>query len=245
MDSTRRMGIVAGLLFIVATLASLAAAALVPPRSGADYLSKVATRSDQMAVAALLYFVAAACSAGIAVALYPLVRRVNIGVAMGSVVFRTIEAVLYIVGVVSYLSILSLSLSLSQRRAAEPVADLAALRAMGDSLLAGHDRAAVAAVLAFCLGAGMYYLAFYRARLVPRWLSGWGLAGSALMAVGAVLALFHDTAVTDYVPFALPIGVQEIVFAVWLIVRGCNPSPLQFGTTSADPGNADQAVTVP
>ncbi len=241
MDPVRRIGITAGLLFLLATPASLAAAALVPPRTGTDYLSDVATRSNDMAIAALLYFVAAACSAGIAVALYPLVRRVSIGLAMGSVVFRTIEAVFYIVGVVSYLSILSLSQSL----AAEPVTDRGAHRAISDSLVAGHDRAAVVAVLAFFLGAGMYYLAFYRARLVPRWLSGWGLAGSALMAIGAVLALFHDAAVTEYVPFALPIGLQEIVFAVWLIVRGCNPSALLLGTPAVRTGNADTAAQVP
>lgn len=241
MDPVRRIGITAGLLFLLATPASLAAAALVPPRTGTDYLSDVATRSNDMAIAALLYFVAAACSAGIAVALYPLVRRVSIGLAMGSVVFRTIEAVFYIVGVVSYLSILSLSQSL----AAEQVTDRGVHRAISDSLVAGHDRAAVVAVLAFCLGAGMYYLAFYRARLVPRWLSGWGLAGSALMAIGAVLALFHDAAVTEYVPFALPIGLQEIVFAVWLIVRGCNPSALLLGTPAVGTGNADTAAQVP
>jgi hypothetical protein len=175
-----------------------------------------------MATASLLAVVAALCSVGIAVALYSVVRLESPGLAMGSVVFRTIEGVFYIVGTVSYLSILTLA----RTSGAGPVEDSTVNQAIGDTLVAGHDRAAVLAVLAFCLGAGLYYLVFYQARLVPRWLSGWGLGGVVLMAVGALLALFHDTEVTGYVLLALPIGIQELVFALWLIVRGCKPAPL-------------------
>lgn len=228
MGSTRRNEIAAGLLFVVATPASLAGAALTPGLTQSGYLGGVAGHQTQMATASLLYLVAAVCSVGIAVALYPILRDDSVGLAMGSVVFRTIEGVFYVVGVVSYLSILTLARSLRDGPATEGTA----YQAIGDSLVAGHDRAAVVAVLAFCLGGGLYYLAFYQARLVPRWLSGWGLAGVALMAAGALLALFHDTDVTSYVPLALPIGVQEIVFALWLIVKGCNAQKRELADVS-------------
>jgi Domain of unknown function (DUF4386) len=233
LGSTRSNEITAGVLFIVATAASLTSAALMPDLTRAGYLNGVLDHQARLATASLLAFVAAVCSTGIAVALYPVLRRSSIGLALGSVVFRTVEGVFYIVGAVSYLSILTLARS--QR--ADPAPDGAAHQAIADSLVAGHDRAAVVAVLSFCLGAGMYYLAFYRAQLVPRWLSGWGLAGVALMGVGAVLALFHDTEVTGYVPLALPIAVQEIVFALWLLVKGCTPQPLP-------PDSADAARTL-
>jgi len=54
------------------------------------------------------------------------------------------------------------------------------LRASGALLLTLRDQASLAGVLAFYLGASMYYYVFYRPRLIPRWLSGWGLAGTAL-----------------------------------------------------------------
>ncbi len=239
MGSARRNEVAAGLLFVVATPASLAGAALMPGLAGSGYLSAVADHQTRLATASLLYLVAAVSSVGIAVALYPIVRVGSMGLALGSVVFRTIEGVFYIVGVVSYLSILTLARTVR----ADPATDGTLYQAIGDSLVAGHDRAAVAAVLAFCLGGGLYYLVFYQARLVPRWLSGWGLAGVALMAAGAVLALFHDTDVTGYIPLAMPIGVQEIVFALWLIVKGCNPQPL----TSQPAGRAvpDRQETAP
>jgi hypothetical protein len=99
----------------------VAAAALVPTLTGANYLSGVASHHNRMATAVLLYLIAAVGSVGIAVTLYPLARKANIVLAMGSVVFRTIEAVFYMVGAVSYLSILSLS----QKLAAEPTRDRA------------------------------------------------------------------------------------------------------------------------
>ena len=69
-----------------------------------------------------------------------------------------------------------------------------------------------------------YYCAFFQSRLIPRWLSGWGIAAIVLMTTAAVLALFNNDAVTSYVPLALPIFLQEMVLAVWLIAKGYSPS---------------------
>ena len=94
MNSWRGTSIATGSLFILATIAALAAAALDPSLTGLDDLTAVTDRPDQLAVAALLYLIAAASSVGIAIALYPLLRQINVALALGSVVFRTIEAVL-------------------------------------------------------------------------------------------------------------------------------------------------------
>ena len=71
----------------------------------------------------------------------------------------------------------------------------------------------------------MYYYVFYRSRIVPRWLSGWGLVGAALMLVSTVYSGFTQdfglTTVTTVLN--IPIGLQEMVLAVWLIAKGFNP----------------------
>jgi hypothetical protein len=215
-------------LFILATAAALSAAALAPALTGSDYLSRVAGHPHRLAAAALLYLIAAGGSVGIAVALYPVLRTFDAALAMGSVVFRTIEAVFYTAGVVGLLSVLSLG----RKFASASAADRAAYQMMGDSLVAGREHTAVAGVFAFTLGAFMYYVVFYRSRLVPRWLSGWGCVGTVLMLTACLFALFTDSPVTGYVVLAAPIGVQEIVFAVWLLVKGFNPSALS--ETSSD-----------
>ena len=76
-----------------------------------------------------------------------------------------------------------------------------------------------------CTGATLYYLIFYRSQLIPRWLSVWGLVGTVLCLTAGLLVLFQSIAVlsSTQVVLSLPIGVQEMVLAVWLIVKGFSP----------------------
>ncbi len=232
-DATmRKASLAAGTLFVLATGATLSAAVLLPALTGADYLTRMADHPDRTAGAALLYLVAAAGSVGIAVVLYPVLKGFDATLAAGSVVFRTIEAVFYSAGVVSLLSVLSLAQDLG----GVPDADRAAYRTMADSLLAAREHAAVVGVFAFTVGAFMYYVVFYRARLVPRWLSGWGMAGAASMMIAAVLAVYSDTPVTGYVLLAAPIGLQEMALALWLLLKGFRTS---HTLPSTSPGPAD------
>jgi len=221
-NSTRRISIATGALFIVATIAVLAASALEPAITGTDYLTRVANHHNRLAAAAFLYLIAAVTSVGIAIALYPLLTKINAALAIGSVVFRTIEAVFYTAAVVSLLSILTLG----QQLATAPADNRAPIHAIADSLRSVRDHSTLAGVFAFCLGALMYYTLFYRSRLVPRWLSGWGVAGVLLMLTASLLALFSNSPVTGYTLLILPLAVQEIVLAIWLLVKGFNPSPL-------------------
>ena len=225
MNSSRKNAVITGVLFLAALVAAPAAAALVPVLSGTDYLTRVAaaTNASQVAGAALLYLVAAFTSVGIAISLYPVLKKWNAGAALGSVVFRTIEAVMYIAAVVSLLSLGTLSQQIASTGNAG-AADLALYRAIGDTLRSMREHASVMAVFAVCIGAFMYYYLFFQSRLIPRWLSGWGIAAIVLMLAACVLALFSDSPVTGYVLLALPLGVQEMVLALWLIVKGFNPS---------------------
>jgi len=220
-DPTRKTAFVTGVLFIIATVAALLAAALTPVLTRADYLTRFSTHTNQVAAGAFFYLIAALTSVGIAVSLYPVLKKTNAGLALGSVVFRTLEAAMYIVAVVSLLSVLTLA----KRYTTAGVADRTSLQALGDSLVSARDHASLLGVFAFCLGAFIYYCLFYRSRLIPRWLSGWGMAAIILMLAACVSALFRDGPVTGYVLLALPIGVQEMVLAVWLIAKGFSSSP--------------------
>jgi hypothetical protein len=140
-----------------------------------------------------------------------------------------IEAVFYVAAVVSLLSILHLG---QQHLAAAPADNPAAIHEIADSLLSMRDHSTLAGVFAFCVGALMYYALFYRSRLVPRWLSVWGLAGALLMMSACLLALFSNNPVTGYTFLILPIAVQEMVLALWLLAKGFNPSPQTSGAST-------------
>ncbi len=216
----------AGVLFIVATVASVVGSALVTPLlDEQDYLTAVSLHANRVAAGALLGLIAAAASVGIAITLYPVLRRWGGGLALGSVVFRSIEGVMYMIGVACWLALLAVG----QRFAPQGAADATSLRAVGDSLIDVHQQVALIGVFAFCVGAFLYYYLFYQSRLVPRWLSGWGIGAIALMFLACVLALFGQNEITSYVALALPIGVQELVLAVWLIARGFSAPDLGSG----------------
>lgn len=242
MDSNRRQALIAGVLFITATAASILGSTLSQSVvNHSDYLTRLSAHPNMVTEGALLGFVAAAASAGIAISLYPLLKNWNVGLALGSVVFRTIEAVMYIAGVVSLLSLSTLSRQFTKAGSA----DRASFQAIGDSLLHVRDQATLVGVLAFCLGALMYYYLFYQSRLIPRWLSGWGIAAIILMMVACFLAWFGRQPVTNFAILAVPIGVQEMVLAVWLLVKGFDPAALHSVTSASPPSlGAEKARVV-
>jgi hypothetical protein len=223
MNTYRTAAVAAGTLFIIATVTSILGTGLSRPLlSDPNRLTMVSANPTQVIGGALLELIAAGACAGIAISLYPVLNKWSTGVALGSVVFRSIEAVMYAVAAASLLSLLALS---GQFTTAE-AADRGSLQAIGASLVAVREQTTLVGVLAFSLGALLYYWVFYRSALIPRWLSGWGLAAIILLIAAWLLALFTQTSMLSYVILALPIAVQEMVLAVWLIAKGFSSSAL-------------------
>jgi Domain of unknown function (DUF4386) len=207
----------AGVLFIAATATSLVATALRGSLlNGPGFLAAVALHQDRLLAAALFQLMAAFTSAAIAVTLYPVLRQHAAATALGSVAFRLIEGVFYALSAMGTLILVSLSGQLAARASTHASADL--IRDLRDS-------AGTVGVLAFCTGATLYYLIFYRSQLIPRWLSVWGLVGTVLCLTAGLLVLFQPIAVlsSTQVVLSLPLGVQEMVLALWLIVKGFSP----------------------
>ena len=212
----RSAGVTAGVLFIVATAASVAGSALLGPALDHTDVASISEVANRVNAGVLLQLIAAGASVGIALAMYPVLRTWGRGLSLGSVVFRTMEALLYILSIVSVLSLLGVG----KRFVDADAAQRASLQAVGDSLLIVRDQANLVAVMAFGIGALMYYYLLYLSQLVPRWLSGWGILAIILTLVACLLALFGHHPITTYTLLVLPIAVQEIVLAVWLIARG-------------------------
>jgi hypothetical protein len=223
MNTNRRFAVAAGVLFIIATVADvISRVVLVQPILGApDYLTRISTNEGQVLLGALFLLIGAVAAAGIAIALYPVLRTQSEALALGSVGFRLIEGALYL-GIVVCLLVL-VTVSRESANAGAPASS--AYVAPAGLVMAARDSLGEVAVLAFGLGALMYYWVFYRSRLVPRWLSAWGLVAIALVMVSGLLVMLRLTEPmsTTQVILALPIAVQEMVLAVWLITRGFTP----------------------
>ena len=222
MNRYRKLAIVVGALFITADIFGVVGnlAFRKPILDSADYLINASAHGNQLILGALFTLIGGLACAGIAIGLYPVLRRHNEGLALGAVGFRLIEAMLYALVAAVVLSVLTLS----QEYVKTGAPGASSFQASGASLLAVGDWAGQLSVIAFTLGALMYYYVFSQSNLIPRWLSVWGLVAAASSLAAALLSIFGLIAplAPVFLIMQAPIAFQEIVLAVWLIARGFN-----------------------
>jgi len=224
MNAHRNMAKTAGILFFAGTVTGLSTSFTESIMNAPDYLTSISAHSTQVIIGALFAFIAAGISGSIAISLYPVLKKYHEALALGAVGFRLIEPVFYIVGVMSILALLLLSQEFV--KAGSPAAS--SVQLVGTLALAIHTWAYyVFGVVAYSLGVLMYYVVFYQARLIPRWLAGWGVLATLCSLTAAFLVMFGEKPVSPLmISLLLPIFVQEIVLAGWLIFRGFNPSAI-------------------
>ena len=198
-----------GVLYIIGTVGLILSGVVTGGvLNGPAYLAQVAAQPNQVAVGALLLLVAGLALAMVPVVFWPVGKRYNETLAMGYVVFRgALESVIYIVTALGWL----LLIALSTEPDAAPLASFVRTTetVIWDQVLA----------IPFVLGALMFYVLLYQSRLVPRWLSTWGLVGAALYIVSPLGSMFGLALGV----FMAPLALQEMVMAVWLIAKGFNP----------------------
>ena len=229
MNTNRTNAAVVGGLFIIGTVTgTIAAISGNPILDAPDYLTKVSANESQIITGAFLVFLMGVACAGIGLALYPIMKKYSPGLAIGVVGFRVAEGIFEILGGVITIGLLALSQEFVKAGApnAAYFQIIGAILKAGDAWLSNG-----ATLLCWCIGALMYYTVFYQYRLVPRWISGWGLVGITLTTISGVLVMLHVIPGfgTVQVVSSLPIALQEMVFAVWLIAKGVNPSAVASG----------------
>lgn len=234
MFSDRTIARVVGVLFIVASATAIAGGALLLPLGEADFLTGVAAAEGQIVSGVLLEVVLVLSVVAIAVMVYPVLRRWNEGLALSYVGARTIEGVLLLAASVSALLVLSLSQGFGGTEAA-------GVQPLGDSLLAARDWTyLIGSLVALGVSALILNTLLYRSRLVPAWMSLWGLVGGVLILLRGLLDMYGvDLSGVVQGVFAAPIALQEMVLAVWLIAKGFDTSYLSKGAHSPEITSGD------
>ncbi len=191
------------------------------PLAGVDMLSLVAADSSRITAGAFLTLLMGISLVAMTVFLYPVIRKASKELAMGMVLFRgALEGIFYFVSTLTFLTLVALG-----KEYITPGADAAVLQSIGNVLYQFENLKAPVGSIIFLIGATCIYLAFYRTRLIPRWISVWGFIAVAASMASALLNFFHmDPGIGFYLEMVmLP---QELVMAVWLIVKGFDPSAL-------------------
>jgi hypothetical protein len=223
MNTSRKTAVIVGVLFIIGTLAGVLSVVLTSSiLNGPDFLAAVAANENQVIIAALLVLTMGLALAMVPVVIFPIVKQHNEVLALGYVVFRgALETLTYFVVVIAWL----LLIPLSQAFVVAGAADASSFQALGALSLKAAEIGASLTAIVFPLGAAMLYAVLYQSKLIPRWLSVWGLIAVALNFVSTGLAgVFGLTPQMSTIQMVtnLPIFLQEMVMAVWLIVKGFN-----------------------
>lgn len=194
---------IAGVLFIVATLSTMAAQMMLTPLLE-NPTTTGAPQTQLVAWVVLLELANALASAGIAIAFYPVLRRCAEIAAIGYLGLRLIEGAMGGVAAAALAVIVSSGTN-----------DTAFAIGL-------HDTAFLLVLLVFSCGTLLLYPMLYVFRLVPRVLSIWGLIGGLMLLVSCVLILLGGITAggtTDLI-LSLPIWINEMALALWLLIRG-------------------------
>ncbi len=222
MNTNRWPARLVGIFFIVAAVASIIGLILYDPiLKGSDYLAVGAANDKQILLGALMELLLVISAVGTAVTMFPVLRAQSERIALWHLCFRFLEAVVITIGIISVLALLTLGRAYT----AEAAPDRAAYQAVGTALRAIHDWTFLLGPN-FMLGINtiMYSFLFFRSRLVPRWLATLGMTGATLVFVAALLELFG---VIEQISLwgallSIPVALNEMSLAVWLIAKGFN-----------------------
>jgi hypothetical protein len=223
MNANKRTARIVGALFLTAMVTSLVGGVwLESMLSAPDYLTTVSASETQVIIGVLLELINCAAVVGIAVLLFPILKKLNEALALGYVGVRVVEAAILTVAVISPLVLITLS----QEYVAAGASDASYFQTLGTLLIAA--RAHMAGLLVpvfFSLGALLLYCLLYQSKLVPRFISVWGLIGVASVFTWNLLEAF-GLSISAGLVFGLPIILNEIFLGFWLIVKGFDTSTI-------------------
>ena len=239
MNSNRKTARIVGVLFITATVAPILGTLVFLGPILDDFIN-ISTNENKVLLGVLLELIAAGAVAGTAIALFPIFKKHSEGLALGYVGARIIEGVIIIVAAIGALLLLTLS-----REYVAGAPDASSFQTLGTLFLAVRDWSSLLGPnIVLGLAALMLSYLFYQSRLVPRWLSVWGLIAAPLVLAAGLLHMFG--LVDPFSPIkgllVFPIAVFEMVLAVRLVVRGFNPSSIASESARTD---INKAAAVP
>jgi len=222
MNSLRKSSFIVGVFFVLAAITAIIGVILYDPiLNNPDYLTEAPTYGNQIVFGAIMELILVISAIVTSTTMFPILRRYNETIALWHICFRFLEAVVITIGVISVLSLLTLS----REFIIAGSANIESFKITGAALKAIHDWTFMLGPN-FMLGLNtiMYSYIFYRSKLVPRLIPVLGIVGSILVFLAAILEMFGviDQLSTWGGVLALPVALNEMILAIWLIVKGFN-----------------------
>jgi hypothetical protein len=223
----RKTAIIVGALFIIDLVMNMIGSSLIESiLDTPDYLVGLSANKNQVITGVLFETISALCLVSIGFIIYPVLRRHGNTAARGYFGIRIIETVIAVSFVISHL----LLLVLSQEFVKSGNPDASHFHTLGTLLIEGHDFSYQIYLIFYAFGCLMLFGVLYKAKLVPRFISVWGLIGVVISLTGLGADMYGSSIEMEV--YAMPLGLCQIFLAIWLIVKGFNPSAIDSGSAT-------------
>jgi hypothetical protein len=229
MTATRQTAAIVGLLFLTATATFIAAEQVIlPVFNRPDFLLAAPDQASLLTVGALLAFIQGIAVVGLAIFMFPLLKRTSEPLALGYLGLQITMLGVTLLYVVAPLMAIGLGNGLR-----DGTIDASASQSLGSLVRSLHDVSIVLLYLVTSVSGTIFTFLLYRSRLVPRPIATLGLIGYPILVAGAVLDMFGVLDVTQGVGLVtiVPGGLFELILPIWLLVKGfSHPTTTQAPT---------------
>jgi hypothetical protein len=214
MAENRKTGLLIGVLYIIGTIFGILSVVFTGSVNNPhEYFVQIVSKNNQYILGTLFILCMGFSLAFIPIIIYPILKKQSKILALGYVVFRgALETVTYIATFVCMLLLLEIGKNIDE------------FENMGILVLKLRELCSLAMISVFSIGALMFYTGLYKSKLIPPWLSVWGIIAIILHLLAGFLKIFElqteESLVTNIMNF--PIFLQEMVMAAWLIIKGLN-----------------------
>ncbi len=232
MNSNKKAARTVGVLFIIALVFNILGMAIHEPiLDTPDYLDNAFPNKILVIIGLLIDFICIPAIILIPIVAYPILKQHNERLALGYVGFRALEGILFAICVINSLSLISLS----KEYISAGVQNASYYQAIGNSIQAQSHWSTLIYIIVFTLGASMFYYVLFKSELIPRFISVWGLFSAAILFTGALIGMFDLFPLKQVMTFfSPPFILNELTLAVWLIVKGFNPSAIVSGVAQKE-----------
>ncbi len=232
MKNYRRNAVIAGMLYLLGTAFGIISALIGgkvissiitnKPLPSSDLLGLLSANYHQLIGGSFFILLMGISLVAMTVFLYPIFKKDSEELAMGMLLFRgALEGAWYIL-----ITLGVLTLAILGNEYAAVGSNSVYLQSMGNILYQLQGLLGSVGTIVFLIGATCIYISFYRTRLIPRWLTIWGLVGVVPYMIYALSKFFGvEHIILFYLQMVL--APQEIVMALWLIVKGFDKVALE------------------
>lgn len=185
-----------------------------------NYLQTAHLHQNQWILGLIIHLCSVAATIFIAVMMFPMLKAQSVRFAIGYLIFRTLEALTFTIMESNGLSVLILS----QEFIKSGSADLANFELMGSIVQQSRTHFYEIGVIFFCIASLMFYFSMFKSKILPTYITTWGLTGATLALIMMIMSLFGiELSAMQSIILAAPIALNEIYMSIWLIIFGFRP----------------------